>query len=119
MAKARVHLLAKELGLDPKDLIAHLEKMGMRGRKAQSSLEDDEVARIRAALEAPRAAEDPGRELVLDDADRLDRVHRARERRAQIRGHERQLEGVERGVELVTELEPHRSSEIPWLPASG
>ncbi len=65
MAKARVHLLAKELGLDPKDLIAHLEKMGMRGRKAQSSLEDDEVARIRAALEAPKPQVNVGEERVV------------------------------------------------------
>jgi len=52
MAKTRVHLLAKELAIETKDLIAQLEKMGMRGRKAQSSLEDDEVVRIRAALAA-------------------------------------------------------------------
>ena len=53
MGKMRVHLLAKELGIETKDLIAQLDKLGMRGHKAQSSLEDDEVARIRAALAAP------------------------------------------------------------------
>jgi translation initiation factor IF-2 len=52
MGKTRVHLLAKELGIETKDLIAQLDKLGMRGRKAQSSLEDDEVARLRAALAA-------------------------------------------------------------------
>ncbi len=52
MGKMRVHLLAKELGIETKDLIAQLDKMGMRGHKAQSSLEDDEVTRIRAALAA-------------------------------------------------------------------
>jgi translation initiation factor IF-2 len=50
MGKTRVHLLAKELGLETKDLIAQLDRLGMRGRKAQSALEDDEVARVRAAL---------------------------------------------------------------------
>ncbi|HXV79415.1 MAG TPA: translation initiation factor IF-2 [Candidatus Binatia bacterium] len=50
MAKTRVHLLAKELGIETKDLIAQLDKLGIRGRKAQSSLEDDEVNRLRAAL---------------------------------------------------------------------
>src|SRR5262245_15338350 len=50
MGKTRVHLLAKELGIEPKDLIAQLDKLGIRGRKAQSSLEDDEVIRLRAAL---------------------------------------------------------------------
>ncbi|MGH7873440.1 MAG: translation initiation factor IF-2 N-terminal domain-containing protein, partial [Candidatus Binatia bacterium] len=50
MGKTRVHLLAKELGVETKDLIAQLDKLGMRGRKAQSAMEDDEVARVRAAL---------------------------------------------------------------------
>ena len=53
MVKMRVHILAKELGIEPKDLIAHLEKMGLKGKKSQGSLEDDEVSRIRAALAAP------------------------------------------------------------------
>ena len=52
MGKTRVHLLAKELGIETKDLIAQLDKLGMRGRKAQSALEDDEVTRVRAALAA-------------------------------------------------------------------
>jgi translation initiation factor IF-2 len=50
MGKTRVHLLAKELGIETKDLIAQLDKLGIRGRKAQSSLEDDEVTRLKAAL---------------------------------------------------------------------
>src|SRR5918999_6377719 len=52
MGKMRVHLLAKELEIETKDLIAQLDRLGMRGRKAQSSLEDDEVTRVRAALAA-------------------------------------------------------------------
>ena len=52
MGKTRVHLLAKELGIETKELIAQLDRLGMRGRKAQSALEDDEVARVRAALAA-------------------------------------------------------------------
>jgi translation initiation factor IF-2 len=52
MGKTRVHLLAKEMGIETKDVIAHLEKLGIRGRKAQSALEDDEVVRVRAALAA-------------------------------------------------------------------
>ena len=52
MGKTRVHLLAKELGLETKDLIVQLDNLGMRGHKAQTSLEHDEVTRIRAALAA-------------------------------------------------------------------
>ena len=46
----RVHQLAKELTIEPKDLIARLETMGVRGKKAQSSLAEGEVASIHAAL---------------------------------------------------------------------
>ncbi|HEV8720068.1 MAG TPA: translation initiation factor IF-2 [Candidatus Binatia bacterium] len=52
MGKTRVHLLAKELGIETKDLIVQLDRLGIRGRKAQSALEDEEVARVRAALAA-------------------------------------------------------------------
>src|SRR5919204_592348 len=52
MGKTRVHLLAKELGIETKDLIAQLDRLGIRGRKAQSALEEDEVSRVRAALAA-------------------------------------------------------------------
>jgi translation initiation factor IF-2 len=50
MGKARVHSLAKELGIETKDVIAQLDKLGIRGRKAQSALDDDEVVRVKAAL---------------------------------------------------------------------
>src|SRR5918999_2072406 len=52
MGKTRVHLLAKELGIETKDLITQLDRLGIRGRKAQSALEEDEVARVRAAMAA-------------------------------------------------------------------
>jgi translation initiation factor IF-2 len=68
VAKVRVHQLAKELGIEPKELIARLDKMGVRGKKSQSSLEDGEVSKIRAAL---GAAEKPqvvvGEEKVVAD----------------------------------------------------
>ncbi|MBM4263219.1 MAG: translation initiation factor IF-2 [Deltaproteobacteria bacterium] len=68
MAKMRVHLLAKDLGVETKDLVAQLDKLGMRGRKSQSTLEDDEVARVRAvfaALEKPQVH--VGEEKVVAD----------------------------------------------------
>ncbi len=68
MGKTRVHLLAKELGIETKDLIAQLDKLGMRGRKAQSALEEDEVTRIRAALAAQeRPQVHVGEEKVVAD----------------------------------------------------
>src|SRR5215510_2585151 len=46
----RIHELAKEWNVLPKDLIAGLEKVGIRGKRSQSSLSDDEVQRAREAL---------------------------------------------------------------------
>jgi translation initiation factor IF-2 len=68
MGKMRVHLLAKELEMETKDLVAQLERLGIRGRKAQSSLEDEEVARVRAALAAQeRPHVHVGEEKVVAD----------------------------------------------------
>lgn len=50
MPKKRVYELAKELGLENKDLIAHLEKIGITVKSHSSSLEDDEVDRIKKEL---------------------------------------------------------------------
>jgi translation initiation factor IF-2 len=68
MGKTRVHLLAKELGIETKDLVVQLDRLGMRGRKAQSALEDDEVARVRVALAAQeRPQVHVGEEKVVAD----------------------------------------------------
>lgn len=50
MAKKRVHELAKELNLESKDLIARLEKMGISVKSHSSTLEDDDVEKIRESL---------------------------------------------------------------------
>ena len=50
MPKKRVYELAKELGLDNKDLISHLERIGITVKSHSSSLEDDEVERIKSEL---------------------------------------------------------------------
>ena len=50
MPKKRVHELAKELNLENKDLIARLEKIGITVKSHSSSLEDDEVEKIKDVL---------------------------------------------------------------------
>jgi translation initiation factor IF-2 len=52
MAKKRVHELAKELGLENKDLIAHLERLGITVKSHASTLEDSEVERVKEDLQA-------------------------------------------------------------------
>lgn len=46
MARKRIYEIAHELGVSSKDLIAKLEEMGMAGRKAANSVEDEEYALI-------------------------------------------------------------------------
>src|SRR5437870_11286597 len=46
----RIHELSREWNVQPKDLVAGLEKLGIRGKRSQSSLTDEEVQRVREAL---------------------------------------------------------------------
>src|SRR6185503_12023294 len=62
----RIHELAKEWSVSPKDLLAGAEKLGIRGKKAQSSLTDEEVQEVREALGlVPRASVTLGTERVV------------------------------------------------------
>jgi translation initiation factor IF-2 len=57
MSKKRVYELAKELGLENKELIARLEKIGIAVRSHSSTLEDSDLARIQAELASPEPRE--------------------------------------------------------------
>jgi translation initiation factor IF-2 len=48
--KKRIHELAKEWNVPTKDVLAKLERLGVREKRSQSSLTDDQVARLREAL---------------------------------------------------------------------
>lgn len=52
MAKKRVHELAKELGLENKDLITRLERLGIMVKSHASSLEDHEIERVKEDLQS-------------------------------------------------------------------
>jgi len=46
----RIHELAKEWGQAPKDVLACAERLGMQGKRSQSSFTDEEALRVRQAL---------------------------------------------------------------------
>ena len=50
MSRKRVHEVARDLGIDPKDLVLKLEKLGIPGKRSQSSLEEHEIERIRMTV---------------------------------------------------------------------
>jgi translation initiation factor IF-2 len=53
MSKKRVYELAKELGLENKELITRLEKIGIAVKSHSSTLEDGDLQRIQAELLSP------------------------------------------------------------------
>ncbi|PJC72876.1 MAG: translation initiation factor IF-2, partial [Syntrophobacterales bacterium CG_4_8_14_3_um_filter_58_8] len=57
MAKKRVYELAKDLGLENKELISRLGKIGIAVKSHSSTLEDGDLERIQAELLAPEARE--------------------------------------------------------------
>ena len=50
MAKPRVHELAKELGLTSKEVLAHLEKIGVAVKSHASTVDEDTAAKVRSDL---------------------------------------------------------------------
>ncbi len=57
MSKKKVYELAKDLGLENKELISRLEKMGITGKSHASALEDGELERIQKELLARESKE--------------------------------------------------------------
>ena len=57
MSKKRVYELAKDLGLENRELISRLEKIGIAVKSHSSTLEDSDLERIQAELLAPEARE--------------------------------------------------------------
>ena len=65
MAKVRVYELAKELGVESKELLAHLKQQGEFVRSASSTIEPPVVRKIR---ENPPAAAKPSSGAAVDTA---------------------------------------------------
>jgi translation initiation factor IF-2 len=121
MGKTRVHLLAKELGIETKDLIAQLDRLGIRGRKSQSALEDEEVARVRAALAAQEKPQvHVGEEKIV--ADRVvkseDEAHGSVEARETVVERRVKANVIRRRVNRV-EVAPTEAPPPPPPPAEA
>ena len=50
IAKKRIHELAKDWDVQTKDVLSKLERLGIRNKKSQSSLTDEQIVQVRAAL---------------------------------------------------------------------
>src|SRR2546423_12767380 len=64
----RIHELAKDWGVAPKDILARAEKLGLRGKRSQSSLTDEEAERLKDDLGlSPRPAVPRGTGRVVSE----------------------------------------------------
>src|SRR5947199_5607683 len=64
----RIHELAKDWGVAPKDIVARAEKLGLRGKRSQSSLTDEEAERLKDDLGlSPRPAVPLGTGRVVSE----------------------------------------------------
>ena len=53
MPRKRIHELAKEWGMDTRYLLSKLEEVGVQGKRAQSTLTDEEIALVRPGPAIP------------------------------------------------------------------
>ena len=89
MSKVRVHQLAKQLEIEPKDLIAQLEKIRIRGKKPQSSLDEPEIEAVKAAI----AATEKPKVTVGEERVVVDRTITAEdEEMGEVQAHEKVVE---------------------------
>ncbi len=102
MPKKRVYELAKELGLENKDLITDLERIGITVKSHSSSLEDDEVERIKSEL----LAKEP-RQVVEE------RIKSTVIRRRVVRTPLDETQAAEEaGIKTEAKAEPKREAEV-------
>lgn len=67
MGKIKVHELAKELGLTSKELIAKAEALGIEAKTHMSSLEDEDVERIRKESTSSKSVEKKTQEKAKEE----------------------------------------------------
>ena len=71
MSRKRIHELAKEWNMLPKILLAELDELGYKGKKAQSSLTDEEAEDVKKGLVKKGLVQEPalppGQEKVVSE----------------------------------------------------
>ena len=124
MSKKRVYELAKELGVDNKELIARLEKMGISVKTHSSTLEDSEVERVKKeylAAETHEMVEKRVKATVIRRRAVRPVVEEASEPEAEPEAGEAALpaeELVAVGEEGTGEKESAPAGEVPAAPAA-
>src|SRR5215208_5962611 len=66
-AKMRVHEIAREMGIPSKDLLAKIHSMGIEAKSHQSSLDADDVDKIKRTLAKERGGSSAGASAPAND----------------------------------------------------
>jgi translation initiation factor IF-2 len=109
----RIHELAKELGVQSKDILASLEQMGFEGRTASSTVPDEAIPRLRAAGGKVK----PGSKPVGARADQLPPRRRAvKAKEPEAPAENGQVKQAETAVAVLPQPAPAAVVEIAPVP---
>ena len=125
MPRKRIHELAKEWGMDTRYLLSRLEELGVQGKKAQSTLTDEEIALVRPGPAVPDTSalvlgeeKIVGERVVTELDQQNEQVVTAREEISESRISHGVIRRRAKRVEVFHEEEPGAPaiSEAPPLP---
>ncbi|MDR1018294.1 MAG: translation initiation factor IF-2 N-terminal domain-containing protein, partial [Lachnospiraceae bacterium] len=104
MSKKIVHELAKELGVESKDVLDVLNKNGTTGKRAQSGLEESEVDVVKAAFAKPKK---PSEEKPV----KKEEVKKEEVKKQEVKKEEKNVEEAPKKKNIVHVFRPQNSSE--------
>ena len=110
MAKVRVYELAKELGIDNKDVLAAAEAKGYEVKSTSSGLDESQVAEIKAALSKPAKTQAPKAEEPKAEAPKA-QAPKAEAPKAQAPAPAKQAEAPKKKkISIVMNNQPSRNN---------
>ncbi|MCX5833168.1 MAG: translation initiation factor IF-2 [Deltaproteobacteria bacterium] len=110
MSKTRVYELAKEFGMDNKEFIARLKSLGITVKSHSSTLEENEVQRVREEFTTPGAKE------IVEQRIKTTVIRRRAVRQPVEEAKAAEPEPVEPAIPAVTELRKEAVAEKETLP---
>ena len=114
MAKIRIHELAKELGLENKDVIAKCKELGFGDKSPSHGLESVEADKIRKAFKPREEALPEERQIVVEKKVTLDdREMSVEERRVKSTVIRRRTKEIEVKPHVVEPAEPIKMEKVP------
>lgn len=125
MAKIKVHEIAKELGMQSKEVLAFLQNKGIEAKAAQSSLEDEVAAMVRSVLgekKEEQTAEETDKKEQSKEADKKQKEKAAKEttggEKSEEKGADTEQEAPRKKKKIIFVSNPHNSN-IPGQRSQG